>query len=107
MLSGEFPFKEFFADWNRDLFNAEETFDVNLDIAQGCFRDIQQIFTQLEEFPSLELELIEEKICWSKKRRSLPRLVLTRHYSNIDSIVATAQFRSAGRNRLETVRYDR
>ena len=55
VLIGQFPFKEFFSDLNRDLFDPSQTFDVNLDIAQGCFRYIQQTFTQLEEFRSFEL----------------------------------------------------
>ena len=54
-LINHFPFKAFFADLNRDLFDGQQSFEHNLDIAQGCFRYIQQIFTQLEEFRSFEL----------------------------------------------------
>ncbi|CAF1146934.1 unnamed protein product [Adineta steineri] len=55
VLINGFPFKEFFSDLNHDLFHNTQTFEYNLDIAQGCFRYIQQIFTQLEEFRSFEL----------------------------------------------------
>ncbi|CAF2574473.1 unnamed protein product [Rotaria sp. Silwood2] len=55
ILINLFPFKEFFSDLNHDLFNNNQTFENNLEIAQGCFRYIQQLFTQLEEFRSFEL----------------------------------------------------
>ncbi|CAF1432066.1 unnamed protein product, partial [Didymodactylos carnosus] len=50
-----FPFKVYFSDLQTDLFNDQLSFDYNLDIAQGCFRHIKKIFTQLEEFRSFEL----------------------------------------------------
>ncbi|CAF3809884.1 unnamed protein product [Rotaria magnacalcarata] len=55
VLRKSFPFKEFFSDLNHDLFDDQQTFENNLEIAQGCFRYIQQIFTQLEEFRAFEL----------------------------------------------------
>jgi len=55
VLIETFPFKQFFADLNRDLFNSSQTFEQNFEIAQGCFRYIKQIFSQLEEFRSFEL----------------------------------------------------
>ncbi|CAF0926502.1 unnamed protein product [Adineta ricciae] len=55
VLINAFPFKEFFSDLDHDLFQSSQSFEVNLDIAQGCFRYIKQIFTQLEEFRSFEL----------------------------------------------------
>ena len=55
ILINTFPFKEFFSDLNHELFDNKQTFEHNLEIAQGCFRYIQQIFTQLEEFRSFEL----------------------------------------------------
>ncbi|CAF3629326.1 unnamed protein product [Rotaria socialis] len=55
VLTKSFPFKEFFSDLNHDLFDNQQTFENNLEIAQGCFRYIQQIFTQLEEFRAFEL----------------------------------------------------
>ncbi|CAF1275357.1 unnamed protein product [Rotaria sordida] len=55
ILINLFPFKEFFSDLNYNLFDNKQTFENNLEIAQGCFRYIQQIFTQLEEFRSFEL----------------------------------------------------
>ena len=51
----KFPFENFFSDLNRNLFDVNESFSTNFDIAQGCFRYIQQIFDQLEEFRSFEL----------------------------------------------------
>jgi intron-binding protein aquarius len=55
ILINTFPFKEFYSNLNHELFHNNQTFEYNLDIAQGCFRYIQQIFTQLEEFRSFEL----------------------------------------------------
>lgn len=55
ILINAFPFKEFFSDLNEQLFHPNQTLEHNLEIAQGCFRYIQHIFTQLEEFRSFEL----------------------------------------------------
>lgn len=55
LLINLFPFKQFFSDLNQDLFDQKQTFEFNFDISQGCFRYIQNIFTQLEEFRSFEL----------------------------------------------------
>lgn len=55
VLIEQFPFKQFFSDLGRDLFDAQQSFDANLEISQGCFRHIENIFTQLEEFRSFEL----------------------------------------------------
>ena len=55
LLINLFPFKEYFSDLNHHLFGFNRTFNDNFEIAQGCFRYIEQIFTQLNEFRSFEL----------------------------------------------------
>lgn len=50
----EFPFTKFFNDAPQPLFNGK-TFEDNLEIAQSCYRYINHIFTELEEFRAFEL----------------------------------------------------
>ncbi|XP_005109242.1 RNA helicase aquarius [Aplysia californica] len=49
-----FPFVKFFANAPQPLFRGK-TFAENMNIAEGCFRHIKKIFTQLEEFRAFEL----------------------------------------------------
>ena len=49
-----FPFHKFFADAPQPIFKGK-SFDEDLEIAMGCWRYIQDIFTQLEEFRAFEL----------------------------------------------------
>uniref|UniRef100_H2ZD58 Intron-binding protein aquarius n=1 Tax=Ciona savignyi TaxID=51511 RepID=H2ZD58_CIOSA len=53
IVKSEFPFNEFFIR-AMPLFSNTD-FDKNWEIAQGCFRYIRNIFTQLEEFRAFEL----------------------------------------------------
>lgn len=50
----EFPFINFFNDAPQPLFNGK-TFKENFEIAQSCYRYIDHIFTELEEFRAFEL----------------------------------------------------
>ncbi len=49
-----FPFAKFFADAPQPLFKSN-SFDEDYEIALGCWRYINDIFTQLEEFRAFEL----------------------------------------------------
>lgn len=49
-----FPFKNFFEDVEEGLFKGNR-FEEDLEIAEGCFRYIRDIFQQLEEFRAFEL----------------------------------------------------
>lgn len=49
-----FPFKTFFADAPQPVFKGQ-TYEEDLEIADGCWRYIRRIFTQLEEFRAFEL----------------------------------------------------
>ncbi|PVD23785.1 hypothetical protein C0Q70_17059 [Pomacea canaliculata] len=49
-----FPFTKFFDNAPQPLFYGE-SFEQDMDIAEGCFRHIRKIFTQLEEFRAFEL----------------------------------------------------
>lgn len=49
-----FPFTKFFSNAPQPLFSGE-SYEKDLDIAEGCFRHIKKIFTQLEEFRAFEL----------------------------------------------------
>ncbi|XP_070491078.1 RNA helicase aquarius [Chironomus tepperi] len=53
-FTNEFPFVKFFNDAPQPLFNGK-TFEENLEIAQSCYRYINHIFTELEEFRAFEL----------------------------------------------------
>jgi intron-binding protein aquarius len=50
----QFPFTKFFDDAPQPLFNGK-IFEENLEIAQSCYRYIEHIFTELEEFRAFEL----------------------------------------------------
>ena len=52
-INAEFPFHQFFMDV-QPLFEGVD-FDVDWEVAEGCFRYIRNIFTQLEEFRAFEL----------------------------------------------------
>ncbi|CAH1791178.1 unnamed protein product [Owenia fusiformis] len=54
MIMEHFPFTKFFDNAPQPLFKAR-TYEEDLDIAEGCFRHIKRIFTQLEEFRAFEL----------------------------------------------------
>lgn len=49
-----FPFTKFFNDAPQPLFSSQ-TFDDNLKFAESCYRYIEHIFTELEEFRAFEL----------------------------------------------------
>ncbi|KAK6179554.1 hypothetical protein SNE40_011884 [Patella caerulea] len=49
-----FPFTKFFDNAPQPLFGGR-SYSQDLDIAEGCFRHIKKIFTQLEEFRAFEL----------------------------------------------------
>ncbi|KAK7598066.1 hypothetical protein V9T40_006301 [Parthenolecanium corni] len=53
-IEREFPFHQFFDDAPKPLFKGR-TYEEDLEIAEGCYRYIEKIFTQLEEFRAFEL----------------------------------------------------
>ncbi|XP_073987602.1 RNA helicase aquarius [Rhodnius prolixus] len=53
-IAEDFPFLSFFSDAPQPLFK-KQSYEEDFEIAQGCFRHIQKIFTQLEEFRPFEL----------------------------------------------------
>ncbi|XP_034238562.1 RNA helicase aquarius isoform X1 [Thrips palmi] len=54
LVSDEFPFHKFFDDAPKPLFK-KRSYEEDMEIADGCFRYIEKIFTQLEEFRAFEL----------------------------------------------------
>ncbi|XKL64533.1 hypothetical protein PGB90_004619 [Kerria lacca] len=54
VIDREFPFHAFFNDVPKPLFT-KENYEDDLEIAEGCFRYIERIFTQLQEFRAFEL----------------------------------------------------
>ncbi|EDV21748.1 uncharacterized protein TRIADDRAFT_30088, partial [Trichoplax adhaerens] len=54
LLADFFPFTKFFEDAEQPLF-AGKSYSEDLDVAEGCFRHIKKIFTELEEFRAFEL----------------------------------------------------
>lgn len=54
MFEAQFPFTRFFNDAPQPLFNGM-TYDANMATAQSCYRYIEHIFTELEEFRAFEL----------------------------------------------------
>ena len=50
----KFPFTKFFDDASQPLFDGQN-FEINMEIARSCFRYIEHIFTELEEFRAFEL----------------------------------------------------
>uniref|UniRef100_A0A8D9DRA3 RNA helicase aquarius n=1 Tax=Cacopsylla melanoneura TaxID=428564 RepID=A0A8D9DRA3_9HEMI len=53
-IRAEFPFAGFFDNAPKPLFK-EKTFEQDMETAEGCFRYIEKMFTQLEEFRAFEL----------------------------------------------------
>lgn len=53
-FSNQFPFTKFFNDAPQPLFHGK-TFEENMEIAESCYRYIEHIFTELEEFRAFEL----------------------------------------------------
>lgn len=54
IVADNFPFANFFSDAPQPLFK-DEAFDVDMATAELCFRYIENIFIQLEEFRPFEL----------------------------------------------------
>ncbi|XP_069675214.1 RNA helicase aquarius [Periplaneta americana] len=53
-IKDEFPFHRFFDNAPKPLFKSH-SYEEDMEIAEGCFRYIEKIFTQLEEFRAFEL----------------------------------------------------
>ncbi|XP_008569568.1 PREDICTED: intron-binding protein aquarius [Galeopterus variegatus] len=53
-VSTFFPFHEYFANAPQPIFKGR-SYEGDMEIAEGCFRHIKKIFTQLEEFRASEL----------------------------------------------------
>ncbi|XP_015206361.1 RNA helicase aquarius [Lepisosteus oculatus] len=53
-ISRHFPFHKYFSNAPQPVFKGK-TYEEDMDIAEGCFRHIKKIFTQLEEFRAFEL----------------------------------------------------
>ncbi|KAG8332686.1 hypothetical protein J6590_017911 [Homalodisca vitripennis] len=54
LINDEFPFHKFFDNAPKPLFKGRN-YEEDMEIAEGCFRYIEKIFTQLEEFRAFEL----------------------------------------------------
>lgn len=50
----EFPFKKFFHNAPQPIFKGK-SYEEDLEIAEGCFRHLKKIFTELEEYRAFEL----------------------------------------------------
>uniref|UniRef100_A0A5F8H4K7 RNA helicase aquarius n=1 Tax=Monodelphis domestica TaxID=13616 RepID=A0A5F8H4K7_MONDO len=53
-ISNFFPFHKYFANAPQPIFKGK-SYEEDMEIAEGCFRHIKKIFTQLEEFRAFEL----------------------------------------------------
>lgn len=53
-VAAHFPFKKYFANAPQPVFKGQ-SYQEDMDIAEGCYRHIRKIFTQLEEFRAFEL----------------------------------------------------
>ncbi|XP_060117192.1 RNA helicase aquarius isoform X1 [Heteronotia binoei] len=53
-ISNFFPFYQYFANAPQPIFKGR-SYNEDMEIAEGCFRHIKKIFTQLEEFRAFEL----------------------------------------------------
>ncbi|KAJ7344898.1 hypothetical protein JRQ81_000848 [Phrynocephalus forsythii] len=53
-ISSFFPFHQYFANAPQPIFKGR-SYSEDMEIAEGCFRHIKKIFTQLEEFRAFEL----------------------------------------------------
>ncbi|KAJ8411857.1 hypothetical protein AAFF_G00154950 [Aldrovandia affinis] len=53
-VSDCFPFRKYFSNAPQPVFRGQ-SYEEDMDIAEGCYRHIKKIFTQLEEFRAFEL----------------------------------------------------
>lgn len=53
-VAAHFPFHKYFSNAPQPVFRGG-SYDEDMDIAEGCYRHIKKIFTQLEEFRAFEL----------------------------------------------------
>ncbi|KAK3563005.1 hypothetical protein QTP86_013270 [Hemibagrus guttatus] len=53
-VAAHFPFHKYFSNAPQPVFKGQ-SFQEDMDIAEGCYRHIRKIFTQLEEFRAFEL----------------------------------------------------
>ncbi|XP_036448843.1 RNA helicase aquarius isoform X1 [Colossoma macropomum] len=53
-VASHFPFHKYFSNAPQPVFKGQ-TYEEDMDIAEGCYRHIRKIFTQLEEFRAFEL----------------------------------------------------
>ncbi|XP_035388468.1 RNA helicase aquarius isoform X2 [Electrophorus electricus] len=53
-VASHFPFHKYFSNAPQPVFKGK-TYQEDMDIAEGCYRHIRKIFTQLEEFRAFEL----------------------------------------------------
>ncbi|KAI0220204.1 RNA helicase aquarius [Lamellibrachia satsuma] len=53
-VKDEFPFTKFFENAPQPIFK-ERSYEEDMDMAEGCFRHIKKIFTELDEFQAFEL----------------------------------------------------
>ncbi|XP_072555037.1 RNA helicase aquarius isoform X2 [Paramormyrops kingsleyae] len=53
-VASHFPFHKYFSNAPQPVFKGQ-TYEEDMDIAEGCFRHVKKIFTQLEEFRAFEL----------------------------------------------------
>ncbi|XP_020850487.1 RNA helicase aquarius [Phascolarctos cinereus] len=53
-IANFFPFHKYFANAPQPIFKSK-SYEEDMEIAEGCFRHIKKIFTQLEEFRAFEL----------------------------------------------------
>ncbi|MBN3298778.1 AQR helicase, partial [Amia calva] len=53
-VSNHFPFHKYFSNAPQPVFKGR-SYEEDMDIAEGCYRHIKKIFTQLEEFRAFEL----------------------------------------------------
>lgn len=53
-VSSFFPFHQYFANAPQPIFRGR-SYEEDMEIAEGCFRHLKKIFTQLEEFRAFEL----------------------------------------------------
>ncbi|XP_062579933.1 RNA helicase aquarius-like [Saccostrea cucullata] len=54
IIKDEFPFTKYFENAPQPIFKGK-SYTEDIDMAEGCFRHIKKIFTQLEEFRAFEL----------------------------------------------------
>ncbi|CAG8601288.1 9980_t:CDS:10 [Paraglomus brasilianum] len=55
MIRDEFPFMAYFANAPQPLFPPDANYSETVEIAEGCFRHLEKIFTELEEIRGFEL----------------------------------------------------